>query len=115
MGEEHTLRGVDGSKFRICYSTDSAGIQAIDIVIWLCKRFLDGKPLDYNSAKLMNYVFKNAYQSDFSFKSLEGKLEEYFSTKKLLTDDSLKTTKAFLNLEEEYRKKEMLKYGSERQ
>ncbi len=114
MGDEHTLRCVEGSKFRISSSADSAGIQAIDIVIWLCKRFLDEKPFGYNSTELMNYVFKNANQSDFSFKSLQGELKEYYSTKKPLTDDELKKAKAFLNIEEKYRKNEMLKYTQEK-
>lgn len=114
MGEEHTLRCVEGSKFRISSSADSAGIQSIDIVIWLYKRFLDGKPLSYNSDRLLNYVFNNADQSDFSFKSLESGLKEYFSTKKPPTDDALKIAKAFLNLEEEFRQKEMLEYNQEK-
>lgn len=70
------MRCVEGSRFRISASADSAGIQAIDIVIWLYKRFSDGKPLDYHS--------------------------EYFSTKKPPTAEELKKAKVFLEIEKEY-------------
>lgn len=102
MGEERKLRCVEGSQFRISASADSAGIQAIDIVIWLYKRFSDGKPLDYHSAQLINYVIKNAYQSDFSFKNLEKALNGYFSTKKPPTAEELKRAQMFLDIENEY-------------
>lgn len=114
MGSDYTLRCVAGSIFRISNSADSAGIQAVDIVIWLYKRFLDGKPIGCNSAKLMNYVFNHARQSDFSFKSLEGELNEYFSTKRPPTNDDLERAKEFLTLEEKYRQNEMLEYGQEK-
>jgi len=102
MGEERKLRCVEGSNFRISASADSSGIQAIDIVIWLYKRSLDGKLRGYHSVKLINYVFKHAYQSDFSFKSLEEGLNQYFSTKKTPTDDELRKAKEFLDVEKEY-------------
>lgn len=110
MGEERKLRYVEGSKFRISASADSPGIQAIDIVIWLYKRLSDGKPLNYHSATLINYVLKNAYQSDFSFKSLEESLTEYRSNRKTPTDEELKNAKVLLDIEKEYVKEEMLKY-----
>ncbi|WAR43354.1 hypothetical protein [Methylomonas rapida] len=68
-------------------------------MIWLYKRFSDGKPLDYHSAQLINYVIKNAYQSDFSFKNLEKTLNEYFSIKKPPTAEELKKAKVFLEKE----------------
>lgn len=114
IGEERKLRYVEGSDFRISASTDSAGIQAIDIVIWLNKRFSDGKPLDYHSARLINYVFKNAYHSDFSFKSLEKALNGYFSPKKPPTDEELKNAKVLLDIEKEYVKENMLKYRQDK-
>lgn len=110
MGEERKLRYVEGSKFRISASADSPGIQTIDIVIWLYKRFLDGKLHGYHSVRLINYVLKHAYQSDFSFKSIEEELNQYSSTKKTPTDDELKKAKDFLAIEKEYVKEEMLKY-----
>jgi len=110
MGKKRKLRCVEGSQFRISASADSAGIQAIDIVIWLYKRFSDGKPLDYHSAQLINYVIKNAYQSDFSFKNLEEALNEYFATKKTPTAEELENAKVFLDIENKYVKEEILKY-----
>jgi hypothetical protein len=116
IGDEHSLRCVEGSNFRISSSANSAGIQTIDIVIWLLKHSLNGKPLGYNSVKLVNYIIKNAYESDFSFDALQNGLNEYFTKRsaKPVADDDLKKAEVFLNLEEEYRQKEMLEYTQEK-
>jgi len=40
MGEKYTLRRVEGSDFRISSAQESAGIQAVDTVLWLFKRVI---------------------------------------------------------------------------
>ncbi len=115
-GEQYTLRCVEGSNFRISSSQESAGIQAIDTVLWLFKRVIDEKPLAYNSARLMNHVFKHAYQNDLSFTSVGGCLEEYFADlyAKPFTEEHQKRAEELLRFAEERRQEQMLKYAQEK-
>lgn len=70
------VRCVAGSTFIIKSSSESPGIQAIDIVLWLFKKFLDGETIPYNSATLLNHVFKFGYQNDLSFDGVGKRLDE---------------------------------------
>ena len=56
-----------GSTFRMATEETSAGLQVIDTVLWLLKRMFDGKDFGRNSAELLNWVLRRAYQHDFSF------------------------------------------------
>lgn len=116
MGEQYTLRRVEGSDFRISSASESSGIQAIDTVLWLFKRVIEGKPLGYNSAKLMNHVFKRAYQNDLSFISVGNYLEEYFEDlyAKPFTDEHQKRAEDFAILAEQRRQEQMQKYAQEK-
>lgn len=71
-----SIRCVAGSSFIIKSSSESPGIQAIDIVLWLFKIFLDGATIPYNSARLMNHVFRFGYQHDLSFDGVGKDLEK---------------------------------------
>lgn len=57
----------------------SAGIQVVDMILWLFKRVLEDKPLGPYSADLMRYVFRRGYQNDLSFESVGGWLEGFFA------------------------------------
>jgi len=67
LGEKVVLQKVFGSKLEIVSAKDSAGIQIIDVILWLFGRSLRGDNLPKNCQALMDYVFSRAYQDDFSF------------------------------------------------
>lgn len=112
MNEQYTLRRVEGSSFRISSAAESPGIQAIDVVLWIFKRVVEDKPLGYNSAKLINHVFKRAYQNDMSFKSvgatLEGYYEDLFS--RPFTEEHQKKAEEFAQFAEQRRQEQMFEY-----
>ena len=66
LGEAYALQKVAGSDFTVVASCESAGIQIIDLILWLFKRFVEGKVVPFHSARLLNYVMKKSWQSDFS-------------------------------------------------
>jgi len=68
--EPHSLSKAPGSTFRTATEETSAGLQAIDVVLWLFKRVFDGKDLGPNTAKLINWVSRRALQHDFSFQGV---------------------------------------------
>ncbi len=66
-GETYVIQKVAGSTFAVSASDESAGIQVADTVLWLYRQVLSGKGIPRASARLLNHVFKKAWQSDFSF------------------------------------------------
>lgn len=76
LEEPLTFRRVAGSKFIIKNSSESSGIQAIDTILWLFKKVLQGDDIPFNSARLMKFVFKFGYQSDLSFDGVGSSLKE---------------------------------------
>ncbi len=113
MGEEYTLRRVEGSDFRISSAAESAGIQAIDTVLWLFKRVIDEKPLSYSSARLMNYVFRKSYQHDLSFSAVGDWLESYYKDlfAKPFTEEHQRKAEEFAQLAEQRRQEQMSDYS----
>lgn len=67
---------VPGSKFRIAADETSAGLQIVDVLLWLFKRVFEGREIGYNSEILISIVLKRAYQQDFSFEGVGEKVEE---------------------------------------
>lgn len=116
MGEKYALRRVEGSEFRISSAHESAGIQAIDAVLWLFKRVIDEKPLGYRSARLMNHVFKRAYQNDLSFDAVGRWLHVFFEDlySKPFTEEHLKRAEEYGRLAEQRRQAEMLRYAQQK-
>lgn len=78
-GETHVLRQVSGSEFAVSASDRSAGIQIADCVLWIFRQFLNGKQLPPNTARLLSFVIRRAWQSDFSFKGVSQILNERYS------------------------------------
>ncbi len=112
-GQKYNLQYTKGSHFRVVKSKDSAGIQAIDVVLWLLNRYKNGKNIEYNSSNLLNYVIKKSYISDFSFESIKNELNEQWSRNMKLNPPNqkkLKKVKEFFDIEKEYTKQEMLEY-----
>lgn len=64
------LRKVFGSKLEISSAKESAGIQIIDVVLWLFSRSLK-QDLPPNCQKLLDYVHGRAHSDDFSFAAAE--------------------------------------------
>lgn len=116
MNEKYVLRRVEGSNFRISSAHESAGIQAIDTILWLFKRVIEEKPLGYHSARLMNHVFKRAYQNDLSFEAVGSWLEDYFADlyAKPFTEEHQKRAEEYGRIAEQRRQEQMLEYAQQK-
>lgn len=77
-GEEHSLRKVDGSKFIISNSEESAGIQIIDCILWFFKKIEDGKKFPANCAKMMNQVLTKGFYHEISIDAISKYLDSTF-------------------------------------
>ncbi|SDF92147.1 DUF3800 domain-containing protein [Alloyangia pacifica] len=77
-GETIVFQKVAGSTFEVSASDDSAGIQIADLVLWLFRQHLSGKRLPPASGRLLNYVLKKGYHSDFSFDGVGQQVEEQY-------------------------------------
>ncbi|MFT6475051.1 DUF3800 domain-containing protein [Qipengyuania profunda] len=77
-GETRVLRQVPGSDFEISASEHSPGIQVADLILWLFKRFLEGKDIPYESGRLLSFAMKRGMQNDFSFDGVENAMLEQF-------------------------------------
>lgn len=75
-GESIILRKVPGSAFEISTSDSSAGIQVVDLVLWVFRRYVTGKTIPEGSAAILNYVFRKGWQHDFSFRGVGGQVDE---------------------------------------
>ena len=76
LGEQMVLRKVFGSRLVITAAQESAGIQVIDVILWLFSRSLKGEQLPNKCQELLNYVYSRAYQDDFSFAGVGAATEE---------------------------------------
>jgi hypothetical protein len=61
---------VIGSHFTMKPENDSAGLQVIDIILWLFKRSLTDKPLGTNCSRLLNRALQRGRYTDFSFEGV---------------------------------------------
>ena len=77
LGEKMVLRKVFGSRLEISSASDSAGIQTIDVILWLFGRALRGDTLPDSCQRLLNYVFSRAIQDDFSFSGVGAAMETF--------------------------------------
>jgi hypothetical protein len=70
-----SMRRVPGSALRMATEDTSAGLQVIDVILWLFKRTLTGQDVGPEGARLLQRVFMRARQSDFSFAGVGQQLE----------------------------------------
>jgi len=77
-GEVIVFQKVVGSEFEVKKSSESAGIQAIDIVLWLYLQYTREAGFPPDCARLMNYVFGHAWMNDFSYAGVEKQFAERF-------------------------------------
>lgn len=75
LGEKMVLRKVFGSRLEISSGKDCAGIQVIDVILWLFSRSLRGDDIPPYCQAILDYVYSRAYQDDFSFAGV-GKAAE---------------------------------------
>lgn len=78
--EPHYVSKTSGSNFRMATEETSAGLQVIDVVLWLFKRMTDGKSIGQNSERLMQWVLQRAYQHDFSFDGVGDQADKTYRT-----------------------------------
>jgi hypothetical protein len=64
-----------GSKFVVSNRFESAGIQLVDIAMWLFGRLNNGDYLEKQSQALINYVLRKGAYNDFSFSGVYANLE----------------------------------------
>lgn len=67
FGERYVPRKVFGSRFELSMARDSAGLQIVDVVLWLFARTLRGDELPAGCQRLLDYVYSRCRQDDFSF------------------------------------------------
>lgn len=77
---ERKLRKAFGSKMIISSAKDSAGIQIVDVVMWLFQRLNKGDDIGDESNNLMHFVFSKGWQTDFSFKSVYKNFSDEMET-----------------------------------
>ncbi len=77
-GEVIVFQKVVGSEFEVKKDSESAGIQAIDIVLWLYLQYTREADFPPNCARLMKYVVRHAWMNDFSYAGVEKQFIERF-------------------------------------
>lgn len=111
-GETIVLQKVKGSKFEVSASDASPGIQIADVTLWLYRQMLAGRPLPEHSAKLLDYVLKKGWHSDFSFDGvghiLETRYEEMMEAD--ISDEAIAEGARLLELSEQRRQQAITLY-----
>lgn len=70
-GESYRLQKVVGSQFEVKADSASPGIQITDIVLWLYHQLRKKRPLPGGCLSILDYVFANGWENDFSFEGVE--------------------------------------------
>lgn len=73
--EPITFSRVPGSLFRMATEETSAGLQVIDVVLWLFKRVVTDKEIGPRGARLLTRVLQRGYQNDLSFAGVGDAVE----------------------------------------
>jgi hypothetical protein len=78
MGEMFKAQRAGGSVLEISSADASAGIQVVDVILWLFNRLNRQLDIGPESAELMRWVFRRSMQNDFSFKGVLQALDQQF-------------------------------------
>lgn len=111
-GETYSLQKLPDSYFEVREDSLSVGIQVADIVLWLYSQFRKGRELPSNCTALLNYVFLNGWESDFSFSGIERSYLEKFGPvlSAPLTNEQKQAAERILNEAENARRESMAQY-----
>ena len=111
-GETYSVQRVVGSSFEMKADSDSVGIQAVDVVLWLYLQFTRKAAIPRECARLLNYVFRKAYHSDFSFDGVHDAIEKRWGAimRGSLTPDEEARTRELLEIAEKRRLELMAQY-----
>jgi hypothetical protein len=101
-----------GSEFDVKSDSDSAGIQAIDIILWLYLQHSREAEFPVSCVKLMNYVFKHGWISDFSFSGVGNQVERQFGDifRTPITPEQEAEARRLIELDEKRRLESMQQY-----
>ncbi len=115
MGGKMVLRKVFGSKLLMSNSSESAGIQIIDIIIWLFSRAQKEKIPD-KCQSLLNYVYSRAHHSDFSFANASELTSRMFDAmEREVTDEQINVSAKTLKEIEQRRLDAMAEYKAKKE
>ena len=114
--EPWSVGKVAGSAFRITTEDDSAGLQVIDVVLWLFKRTLTAKEIGPQCARLMQRVFQRGQQDDMSFAGVGKSTEQTMDTimNSPQTDEQQAAAAEMIARNEEHRLGAMQRYAEEK-
>ncbi|MGR9179723.1 DUF3800 domain-containing protein (plasmid) [Rhizobium leguminosarum] len=77
-GETYTFQAVKGSTFETKEDNLSVGIQVADVILWLYHQHHKERHLPLGCQSLLQYVFSNGWEADFSFAGVEaGYVQNY--------------------------------------
>jgi hypothetical protein len=113
LGEKMVLRKVFGSRLEISSAQESAGIQVIDVILWLFARSLRDPDLPPNCQALLNYVYSRGAQDDFSFAGVGAATEAMIEGLEdvPMSQDTLERGRALQEFSEERRRRAMADYA----
>lgn len=111
-GETYSFQKVVGSEFEVREDSDSAGIQVVDVVLWLYAQFRKGKPLPPGCARVLDYALSNGWENDFSFNGVSRLASQRFGEvlSKPLDADQETAARALIDKAEAMRKASMAQY-----
>ena len=76
--EPFTVSRAAGSQFVMLPEEESAGLQVVDVILWLIKRFFNNEHIECDSSRLLKATLHRAYHHDFSFEGVGQHLEASF-------------------------------------
>ncbi len=116
LGEEIQIGAVPKSNFMLKRDIDSAGLQLVDVILWLTKKNIEGADLSKDFHGMLSYVSDNCDLFDLSYNGLITYLNIVMP--KIWdapdTDEQFRKAKELLESGEERRQKNMKEYAKKR-
>jgi hypothetical protein len=111
-GDEYTLRRAPGSALVFSASGDNAGIQCVDVLLWVFRRLLSGDRVGPQARQLLARAGKTATIRELSFEAAAFDVEQSLAAIFAMpfSDDELEGAKASLNESEGRRTRAMKEY-----
>jgi len=115
--EPMVLRKVFGSELIIKNSADSAGIQVVDLVLWLINRTIREDRLGPGATYLLSYILRHSRFHRFSFAGaidLMKQLDKKYPKFEELDEATMKKVKEIQATMEQTRQNRMLEYSQQK-